>query len=105
MAKRSGVDGLGGMYPHTVWADYPRVNVLRPLLEVRKADLQEVCRSEGVEWIKDPSNQLDDIVRNNVRKILQENEELNPGIIGLMETCQGARKHLKHQGIVANALP
>lgn len=102
MAKGSGVDGLGGMYPSTMWVEFPQVNVLRPLLEVRKAALQEVCRNEGVEWIEDSSNQLD-IVRNNVHKILHENEELDPGIIGLIKTCQEVRRNLEHQGTVANA--
>ena len=99
MAKGSGIDGLGGMYPKTVWAQFPQVNVLRPLLEARKADLQEVCRNEEVEWIEDPSNQSGDYIRNNIRKILQENEELNPGIISLVKTCQEARRHSKRQGI------
>lgn len=102
MAKGSGVNGLGGMYPRTVWAEFPRVNVLRPLLEARKTDLQEVCRNEGVEWIEDPSNQSDDYIRNNVRKILQENEELNPGITALVKTCQEARTHLKHKGKICH---
>ena len=78
------------------------MNILRPLLEVRKADLQEVCRNEGVEWIEDPSNLSSEFVRNNIRKVLQENEELASGITGLMKTCKEARRHLKHQGIVAN---
>ena len=99
MAKGSGVDGLGGMYPTTVWPEFPSVSILRPLLQLRKVDLQEVCRKEGVEWIEDPSNQSTDYIRNNIRKILQENEELVPGITGLMKTCQETRRVLKHQGI------
>ena len=87
------------MYPSTVWAEFPQVTILRPLLEVRKADLQEVCRNEGVEWIEDPTNLSYDFVRNNIRKILRENEELNLGITGLMKICQEARRHLKREGI------
>ena len=77
------------------------MNVVRPLLEVRRADLQEVCQNEGVEWIEDLSNWSYVLVRNNISKIVQENEELIPGITGLMKTCKEARRHLKHQGIVA----
>ena len=99
MAKGSGIDGLGGMYPSTVWVEFPQVNILRPLLEVRKADLQEVCRNEGVKWIEDPSNLSSEFVRNNIRKVLQENEKLVPGITGLVKTCQEVRRHLKHQGV------
>ena len=99
MAKGSGIVGLGGMYPTTVWAEFPQMNIVRPLLEVRKADLQEVCRNEGVEWIEDPSNLSSEFIRNNIRKLLQENKELVPGITGLMKTCQEARRRLKRQGI------
>ena len=87
---------LGGMYSQKVFADFPRVNILRPLLEVRMAALQEVCQNEGVEWIEDLSFNL---ARNNIRMVLRENEELVPGIIGLMKTCEEARRHLKQQGI------
>ena len=104
MAKGSGIDGLGGMYPSTVWAKYPQVNILRPLLEVRKADLQEVCRNEGVEWIEDSSNLSYDFVRNNIRKVLQENEKLVPEITRLVKTCQETRRHVKHLGIVASTV-
>jgi tRNA(Ile)-lysidine synthase TilS/MesJ len=100
LAKGSGVSGLGCMYPSTVWAEFPRVSILRPLLEVRKVDLQEVCRNEGMEWIEDPTNQSYDYIRNNIRRILQENEDLTPGITGLVKICQEARRYLKHEGII-----
>lgn len=98
MSKGSGLEGLGGMYPVTVFPEFPRVNILRPLLQIRKAQLMEVCQNEGIEWIEDPSNQSDDFVRNNVRKILHENEDLIEGISQLMDTYQKARRVLKGQG-------
>ena len=88
---------LGGVYSQKVFTDFPRVNILKPLLEVRRAALQEMCRNERVEWIKDLSFNH---ARGNVRKVLQENEELVPGITGLMKTCEEARRHSKPQGIV-----
>ena len=100
MPKGSGLEGLGGMYPITVLSEFPHVNILRPLLEVRKAELQEVCRREGVEWIEDPSNQSSDFVRNNIRQILRKNEDLFPGIVRLIHTCQNVREELKQQGEV-----
>ena len=100
MALRSSLDDMGGRFLNTVGAKFPRVNILRPLLEVRKADLQEVCQNEGVEWTEEQS---DGTVRKHIRKVIQENEELVPGIAGLMKTCQETRRHLKAQGIVASA--
>ena len=103
MARRHyyGVDKLGGKYPSSVWAEFPQVTIFRPLLEVRKSDLQDLCRNEGVKWIKDPSTNY---LLHNIRKVLQENEELVPGIAGLVKTCQETRRHLKHQGIVVNTV-
>ena len=104
MAKGSGINGLGGMYPSTVWAEFPRVNILRPLLQMQKVELQELCRNEGVEWIEDPSNMSSDFVRNNIRRTLQENDELAPGIAGLVKICQDSRRHLKHLGMAVIGL-
>ena len=98
MAVGSSLDDMGGKFLSSVQAKFPQVNILRPLLEVWKEDLQEVCQNEGVEWTED---QLYSNVRKHIRKIVQENEELVPGIAGLMKTCQEARRQLKHQGIVA----
>ena len=99
LCKGSGLEGLGGLYPITIRSEFPHVSILRPLLEVWKADLQEVCRREGVEWIEEPSNQSPgDIVRRGVKKTLYENEELVPGITHLIQTCRDAREELKLQG-------
>lgn len=76
------------------------MNILRPLLELRKAELKEVCRSEGVEWVEDPSNQFSDYLRNNVREVLHGDADLVPGIIQLVHTCQDAREVLKHHGMI-----
>ena len=99
MALRSSLDDMGGRFLSTVGAKFPQVNILRPLLEVRKADLQEACQNEGVKWTEE---QLHSNVRKHIRKIVQENEELVPGIAGLIKTCQETRRHLKAQGIVAS---
>ena len=91
-------DIMGGWYPSTVRAAFPRVNILRPFLEAQKADLQEVCQNEGVEWIEEPLNQLDDNIYKNIREIILQNEGLVPGITGLMKTCREKRRHLEQQG-------
>ena len=101
MAGRAGVEKLGGKYPSSVWAKFPQVSIFRPLLEIQKSDLQDLCRNEGVKWIKDPSTNY---LQYNVHKVLQENEELVSGIARLIKTCQGTRRHLKHQGIVVTTI-
>ena len=98
--KGSGIEGLGGMYPITVWSEFPHMNILRPLLELRKAELQEVCQSEGVEWVEDPSNQSSAYLRNNIRKILRGDADLDSGVTQLVHACQDAREVMKHQGMM-----
>ena len=100
MARGDGdTDIMGGWYPSTVRSACPGVNILRPFLEVQKADLQEVCQKEGVEWIEEPSNQLDNNnIYKNIREVMQQNEELVPGITGLLKTCRERRRHLEQQG-------
>lgn len=46
--------------------------LLRPLLGVRKAQLQEHLRAEGQDWIEDPSNQSDRHARNRVRRTMED---------------------------------
>ena len=99
MAKGDYVGGLGGMYLRSVQAKFPQVNILRPLLEVWKADLQEVCQNERVEWTENTS---DGNVHKHIHRFIRENEELVPGIAGLMKTCRETRRHLKDQGIVSS---
>ena len=94
MRKGDDVGVLGG---NAVQSKSPRMNILRPLLEVRKEDLQEVCRNEGVKWTEDQLYYNDPT--KYIRKFLQENEELVPGIAGLIKTCRDSRRHLRDRGI------
>ncbi|MEM8699192.1 MAG: tRNA lysidine(34) synthetase TilS, partial [Pseudomonadota bacterium] len=54
LERGSGADGLAGMAARVeiggmVW--------LRPLLDLRRADLRDLLRAEGLDWTEDPSNQ------------------------------------------------
>ncbi len=54
LTRGSGVTGLAGMRRDTALA--PGLRLLRPLLGLRKAELVEFCRREGLHTIHDPSN-------------------------------------------------
>ena len=41
--------------------------LLRPLLSFRRAELEAWLRGEGLGWMEDASNQVEDVVRNRVR--------------------------------------
>ena len=57
LLRGAGLDGLAGMRPG------PR----HPLLGLRRAETEAVCREEGLEPVRDPSNRCLDIRRNRVR--------------------------------------
>jgi tRNA(Ile)-lysidine synthase len=60
LLRGSGAAGLGGMPAR-------RGHVVRPLLGVRRADLQEVCTQRGLVPVSDPSNQDLAFRRNWIR--------------------------------------
>ncbi len=54
MRARRGPGGAEGIAAWTAWHD---VVIIRPLLDVPKADLLAFLRAEGMGWVEDPSNQ------------------------------------------------
>jgi len=64
VARGSGVDGLAGT-PPIRWAGEARV--IRPLLDTPGSATREHCRSQGIEWIEDPSNHSAAFARGRLR--------------------------------------
>lgn len=67
LARGSGVDGLSGILPLTYQAG---IQILRPLLDIPKAELQAYLKERGQPWIEDPSNHNIDYARNALRATL-----------------------------------
>ncbi|MFK7840529.1 MAG: tRNA lysidine(34) synthetase TilS [Bdellovibrionales bacterium] len=65
LAKGSGLDGLAGMRPLQLWG---QVALCRPVLDVSKDDLLEVCTANAVPFIEDPSNKNDAFARVRLRQ-------------------------------------
>ena len=66
LMRGAGLTGLAGIYPQ-------RGSVIRPLLEVTDADLQEYLTSRGEPWVEDETNDDLDNPRNRVRhRVLPE---------------------------------
>jgi len=61
--RGSGLLGLSGI---------PAVNdnVIRPLIEVRKSEIEEYLRSKGIAWMEDSSNKMKVFLRNRIRNEL-----------------------------------
>jgi tRNA(Ile)-lysidine synthase len=60
LLRGAGMTGLGGIYPR-------RGDVIRPLLDVSRADLREYLRSSGETWVEDETNADLSNPRNRVR--------------------------------------
>lgn len=65
LARGTGLEGLGGMSYREV---FPRLTVIRPLLDERRGDLETFVRTHRLAWREDASNQSDEFARNRVRR-------------------------------------
>ncbi len=73
LARASGVDALAGM-ENRIWRHDQRFD--RPLLGVRRAELQDYLTAKGVAWIDDPSNEDARFDRVKARKALVQLEDM-----------------------------
>lgn len=68
LAKGSGLDGLAGMHPKQ---KFENIMLVRPLLDVSKADLLALCEKERIPFVCDPSNHAPRFARVRVRHALE----------------------------------
>ena len=67
LLRGAGSEGLAGMRWSNPSPMDARVTLVRPLLEVSKAALEEFARSESIRWREDATNCSTDMLRNRVR--------------------------------------
>jgi tRNA(Ile)-lysidine synthase len=73
--RGSGPAGLSGIPP-------VRGKFVRPLIGVRRSDIEKYLSEKGLEYITDTSNLKDDYLRNRLRRTLVPIlEEINPSIV------------------------
>lgn len=75
--RGSGVAGLAGVRAATTMPGR-EIALLRPLLNWRKSELQQVCANAGILPAADPSNQDEQFDRARMRAALAENDWLDP---------------------------
>lgn len=68
LARGSGLDGLAAM---AAVSHRGAIALVRPLLDVPRADLRAMLAKSGQPWLEDPSNQDDQFERVRVRKLLE----------------------------------
>ncbi|MBZ5655523.1 MAG: tRNA lysidine(34) synthetase TilS [Acidobacteriia bacterium] len=101
MLRGTGVRGLAGIHPRLILRDDGRMcgEVVRPLLQVRRADLQEFLRARGQPWREDSSNRDPSFLRNRLRlavlPLLKESFG-EPAVENLADLAEIARAEEAH---------
>lgn len=85
LLRGSGPAGLGGMTCDTTIGP---LRVLRPLLGLRKSELQSLLAGRKISWREDPGNALPIAQRNRVRIFLADRPELVATLLELSEKCR-----------------
>jgi tRNA(Ile)-lysidine synthetase-like protein len=67
------------------------LRIVRPLLNVRRAQLRSFLESRGQTWREDASNESDDYLRNRVRRLLDRNPNLGEALLRLASSCGDLR--------------
>lgn len=112
LARGSGVEGLAGMAARRTLADTTPANaptraagwppeaashsttfeILRPLLDMRRAGLREFLQDRGVSWVEDPSNHDPRFDRVKARQALELLAPLGVTTDGLTQTAARLRR-------------
>ncbi|MFT5448914.1 MAG: tRNA(Ile)-lysidine synthase [Gammaproteobacteria bacterium] len=91
MLRGAGVLGSGGM---RAVRRFPPGRMVRPLLNVRRSDIEACARAWNLKWVEDPSNQHSRYPRNRLRaEVLPLLEAIMPGAVrGLTRAAQLQRE-------------
>jgi tRNA(Ile)-lysidine synthetase-like protein len=79
ITRGAGVQGLIGMQPKVTLPDYPALTLVRPLLDVRRSEIEVYCSEHQLEPRHDSTNTDTTYLRNELRHvILPRLREINP---------------------------
>jgi len=83
MLRGTGIRGMRGMLP-------VNGDVIRPLLSVRRTEIEEYLAECGVEYVTDETNFTEEHMRNVIRlRLLPEMEKNDPGIVERLNRLAG----------------
>lgn len=66
LLRGGGLKGLAAM-PEARWLEGGKIRLIRPLLDIPRAELETWARSHGLAWVEDESNRLTHLSRNALR--------------------------------------
>ena len=95
IARGTGVRGLAGMDVSRAISDGSGIQLIRPMLELRRSDVEEYLRSTGVCAREDSSNADLRYARNKVRHtVMPAFKQINPAAVGaITRLAEDARQH------------
>lgn len=70
--RGSGLDGLSTM---AEIAEYKKIKLLRPFLNITKNQLKEFLQSKKIKWFEDETNEDEKFLRNKIRKFFNSFED------------------------------
>ncbi len=87
ITRGSSVTGAGGITPK-------RDNIIRPLIMLTRADIEEYCEQNKLEYVTDSTNLTDDYTRNKIRhQVIPVLKQLNPQLeLSAFHFCESARE-------------
>lgn len=95
LARGTGLTGLASIPP-------VRGNVIRPLIECSRAEIEAFLNERGQTWVTDSTNLTDDYTRNRIRHgIVPKLKELNPS---LEKTIAGTFENLREDNALIRRL-
>ena len=93
IARGTSVAGLSAIPPK-------RGNIIRPLIELSRGDIESYCKANNLEYVTDSTNLADDYTRNYIRhNIMPCLKKLNPSFertaLGLSESARESADFIK----------
>ncbi|MBK9123437.1 MAG: tRNA lysidine(34) synthetase TilS [Chloroflexi bacterium] len=80
--RGAGTRGLGGMRAESTVPGHPSLPLLRPLLALRKRELESYCRANEIAFREDPTNSDPSYRRNWIRQtVVPLLESANPAVV------------------------
>jgi tRNA(Ile)-lysidine synthase len=92
LLRGSGFTAQAGMRERAVVGG---VQIVRPLLDVRRETLRAYLRAMGQAWREDASNSSPTYLRNRVRAVLRDNPHLTQCLLDLGRACRDARQWVR----------
>ena len=94
LIRGAGIRGMGGM---SAKREMGSVSIVRPMLDVTRDEVEQLCTEVGLDWVHDLTN--DDVgylrnrIRHSVMTVLREIEpEVSKRAAGFVRSCQEANE-------------